>query len=404
MCVRTKGPKAAHQQRIFQGSSTESIGRVRRLNHLPVASTVIVLLLMVTTLPIGEAQTKPTSNLVDKLTMLESFLLNQFDPKVGLLRESPDDSINRTYWLLSDNLLAYHALRPYHPDIAMRIEQTLHKFGLMKDDLHEALFGEVIDLPPHVPQIVTLDRSDTWEIKIEIRTNQTSKLMDDWTDYGDLLIYAALSENNRGNLALGLEYFDRAVKMWNGAGLFDLPTRLDGFYTTHKLALLLYASKVLNQTLPFRDALEDRIWQFQRDDGGIRSHYLGNLTSTREANTETASLVLLAYNYGFERTSELLESYDTGERFFWSPEARSLMNQSRKAYKLATGSYHQRDFESASAHVQAAIALLNQAETIESGFRELCTLFAILIIVGVSTVVILSYKRRRGSGSSASSR
>ncbi|MCJ7457076.1 hypothetical protein MUP07_10135, partial [Candidatus Bathyarchaeota archaeon] len=74
------------------------------------------------------------------------------------------------------------------------------------------------------------------------------------------------------------------------------------------------------------------------------------------------------------------------------------------AYKLATGSFHQRDFESASAHVQAAIALLNQAETIESGFRELCTLSAILIIVGVSTVVILSYKRRRGSGSSASSR
>jgi hypothetical protein len=350
---------------------------------------------MVTTLPIGEAQTKPTSNLVDKLTMLESFLLNQFDPKVGLLRESPDDSINRTYWLLSDNLLASHALKTYHPDIAARINETLSKFGLWKDGLHEALFGGIIQVPPSTPTEIILESNDSWTIKAEMRNNETGKLMNDWIYYADILIYASLSEHNRGNDGMAAYYLNRAEQMWNGAGLYDKPTQEDGFYTTHKLALLLYASKVLNQTLPFRAELEDKIWTFQREDGGIRSHYLGNLTSRREANTETASLVLLAYNYGFERTSELLQSYDTGERFFWSPEARSLMNQSRKAYKLATGSFHQRDFESASAHVQAAIALLNQAETIESGFRELCTLSAILIIVGVSTVVILSYKRRR---------
>jgi hypothetical protein len=89
--------------------------------------------------------------------------------------------------------------------------------------------------------------------------------------------------------------------MWNGAGLYDKPTRQDGYYTTHKLALLLHVANVLNQTLPFRDELESRIWMFQRGDGGICSHYLGNMTSDREANCETAALVLLVYQYEAEQ-------------------------------------------------------------------------------------------------------
>ncbi len=58
---------------------------------------------------------------------------------------------------------------------------------------------------------------------------------------------------------------------------------------------------MLNQTIPYRATLEDRIWLFQRDDGGIRSFYLGNLTSNREANSETAGLVLIAYQYKIQK-------------------------------------------------------------------------------------------------------
>jgi len=379
-----------HPFRKCYGNPGESI-----MKRSCLVFVALVLLIAVLHTPGTACQSNITISLEERLTAVDNFLLRQFDADAGLVRESPDDSINQTYWLLSDNLLAYHALKPFHPDIAMKINASLQRFGILQDGLHEALFGGIIEVPPYTPQEIILAKNDSWSVKAELRSSKSGKLMNDWTEYADLLIYASLSEHNRGNDVMASYYFKRAQDMWNGAGLYDKPTQQDGFYTTHKLALLLYASRVLNQALPFRTELESRIWMFQRVDGGIRSHYLGNLTSEREANTETASLVLLAYNYGFERTSELLESYDTGERPFWSPEARSLMNQSRKAYKLATESFNQRDFESASAHVQAAIALLNQAETIESGFRELCTLSAILIIVGVSTVVILSYKRRR---------
>jgi len=248
-----------------------------------------------------------------RLVALEKFLLAQLDPVLGLVRESPDLSINRTYWLLGDNLLAYHALKDRHPDIASQIYQTMQRYGYFQDGLHEALFGNEIPLPPLVPQVVVVDQTPSYAIKTEDRSNSTdSSLMDDWTDYADILLYAALGFYNQPahvrQLDKALYYFGRARDMWNEAGLYDRPARLDGYYTTHKLALLLFCSLVLNETLPFRSTLDDRIWRFQRGDGGIRSHYRGNLTSDREANTETASLVLIAYNYEEIKLARELQS------------------------------------------------------------------------------------------------
>ena len=227
---------------------------------------------------------------------LENFLVNQFNATVGLVRESPDPSVPTDYWLLSDNLIALHVLAQDHPDIAARINQTMQKFGVFTDGLHEALFGATIPLPPYTP-IVKVVWNNSYLVKVEVRNNETGNLQPDWVEYADLLLYAALSDHNAGNDQLAIYDFKRALDMWNGAGLWDRPTQMDGFYTTGKLAPLMYTADMLNQPIPFRPALEDHIWKFQRDDGGIRSHYLGNLTSQREANSETAGLVLLAYEF-----------------------------------------------------------------------------------------------------------
>jgi len=48
----------------------------------------------------------PVDNRLTELKRLEAFPLNQFNPEVGLVRESPDGSIRPMYWLLSDNLPA----------------------------------------------------------------------------------------------------------------------------------------------------------------------------------------------------------------------------------------------------------------------------------------------------------
>ncbi|NIN68684.1 MAG: hypothetical protein GTO63_29060, partial [Anaerolineae bacterium] len=62
-----------------------------------------------------------------------AYLIGRFDPEVGLLSESEDNGSNildhypelkdkafcwNTFWVYNDNLLAYHALRNHHEEIA----------------------------------------------------------------------------------------------------------------------------------------------------------------------------------------------------------------------------------------------------------------------------------------------
>ena len=73
-----------------------------------------------------------------------------------------------------------------------------------------------------------------------------------------------------------------------------------GLYETYKLPMLLLASKVLDEPLPFQDGLEQILWSLQRDDGGIFTHY--NMTTLEpwekaDANTETTSITIIAYLY-----------------------------------------------------------------------------------------------------------
>jgi hypothetical protein len=280
-------------------SSWGDEGMQMKLRTVTALFGLILIVMQATAQPHIYAQTVDPQ-LQSRLLRLEDFLVNQFNATVGLIRESPDNSINRDYWLLSDNLIAMHVLAKDHSDIVARINQTMQRFGIFTDGLHEALFGATIPLPPYTP-IVKAVENDSYVVEVEVRTNETGKLQPDWTEYADLLIYAALSAHNTGDNQLAIYYFNRALQMWNGAGLWDHPTQEDGFYTTHKLGLLMCAADMLNQTIPYRTTLEDHIWLFQRADGGIRSHYLGNLTSSREANSETAGLVLLAYEYKIQK-------------------------------------------------------------------------------------------------------
>ncbi len=91
--------------------------------------------------------------------------------------------------------------------------------------------------------------------------------------------------------------------MWDGKGLSDIaieeaPSNLRGLYETYKLALLLYASRIFDQPLPFQTELENTLWSMQREsDGGIITHYNNSITPKGDANTETTSLILIAYLY-----------------------------------------------------------------------------------------------------------
>ncbi len=260
--------------------------------------------------------------LQNHISRLGKFLVKRFNASVGLVRESSDDSITEGYWLLSDNLIAMHVLAQDYPAIAAKINQTLQRHGIFTDGLHEALFGAVIQFPPYTPTVKTVQKNP-FLVKVEVRSNSTGEFQPDWIRYADLLSYGALSAYNARNYPLADYYFNQALQLWNGAGLWDLPTQRDGFYSVYKLGLLMLVADMLNMTIPYRAELEAGIWRFQRRDGGIRAFYLGNMTSNREANSETAGLVLLAYQFEIQKNETIARQQQALEQ----AQARAQMIQ-----------------------------------------------------------------------------
>ena len=248
-------------------------------------------------------------------TMVEKavgFLLSQFNETLGLCREAPNAAPN-TYWLVSDNLWTWKALKVANEtyyfgagevgQIADKIGTKLREAGqlynLPRDHnntgfpisfMHEAVIGDIIPTPNRNATILTL-HSDDYIVKTEV-CNGT---LLNWKKYTDRLLYMALSCFWQGNETGANLYFKNATATWDGTGISDNATKVDGTYATYKLALLLYMSKVLGRKLPFECELVKRMCTLQREsDGGIITNYYANGTREGDANTETTSIVIIA--------------------------------------------------------------------------------------------------------------
>jgi len=240
------------------------------------------------------------------------FLVNsQFNESLGLCCEAPVEAPN-TYWLVSDNLWAWKALKVANEtyyfgagkvglvadEIEAKLKEDATLYNLPRDNntfpisfMHEAVIGDVIPTPNRNVTILTL-HSDDYNLTTEI---YNGTVLPDWKDYTDRLLYMALSCFWQGNETGANLYFKNATNTWDGMGISDEATKADGFYATYKLALLLYVSKVLGRRLPFESDLVKRIWGLQREsDGGIITNYYANDTQKADANTETTSIVIIA--------------------------------------------------------------------------------------------------------------
>ena len=117
-----------------------------------------------------------------------------------------------------------------------------------------------------------------------------------WERYGDTLIYQSLNMFLEGNRTGAEFYFNKADHMWDEKGINGLATQEEGRYANYKLALILYASKVLNITIGNYSQIEEKMWSMQQENGGITSLTDLNGNPVGTANTETTSIALLPYN------------------------------------------------------------------------------------------------------------
>ena len=230
-----------------------------------------------------------------------NYLQSHFNENLGLVYESeetgpninaPGYRHNQTYFIYSDNLLADWALKPYYPKVSQIIEQEIQSYGLPPSDFFDVLFGKTIS-EPLCNGLTTNVTSDANSIILAEFRNYSDPIQG---QYANAQIYRSLNNYLKGDMNASKGNFTEALNLWDGKGINDNATKADHKYANYKLALILYASKVLGIDDPRIQEIEQKLWSMQQTNGGITS--LADLDGkpVGSANAETTSMALLPYN------------------------------------------------------------------------------------------------------------
>jgi hypothetical protein len=232
---------------------------------------------------------------------MEDYLLASYDSALGLVRESPNANPN-VYWLYSDNYLASLALKEAEPDIASTIVQAIDGYQFRPSVRWKALGGQSV--PDDLFAMGTVPAVIMAQGGKEVRSEIPSALlhMEDWQEYADRLLLAAINASNRGDKKEARSLFEKAQGMFDGSGFADRAFRERSYYDTYKLALYLIAAKKAGVQIPERQRVVGLLL-FLQENGPVSNRYGGVYTGYdgdgrppphSDTNTETTSLALLA--------------------------------------------------------------------------------------------------------------
>jgi len=229
-----------------------------------------------------------------------TYLTSNYNPTVGLISETPD---SHTYWLYSDNYLAVLALRqvgfsnPYIAAIADNISATIGFYAprlVGATNQYMVLSGAWTgpctfdNTSSHV-----LTRSSNPQIAVTLN-NGTGIL--NASDYADIAFLAAICHQHQGNLGMAVSAFNQGAKFFDGIGFADMQFKdpgSQGQYQTYKLALYIYAGKLLSQ--PVNQAAMAALLKMQSPNGGFYTGYDTTFShGSSKTNAETTSLAILA--------------------------------------------------------------------------------------------------------------
>jgi hypothetical protein len=112
--------------------------------------------------------------------------------------------------------------------------------------------------------------------------------------YADIAFLEAIVYHDRGQDTYAFPVFHDGFALWNGTGFKD--NAFTSTFATYKIALYLYAAKLLGQA-PDSSIVDGLLTlQFHRgvDFGGFVTEYTGRYLPVGGSNTETTSLAILA--------------------------------------------------------------------------------------------------------------
>jgi hypothetical protein len=242
---------------------------------------------------------KASSTIADNA---KNYLASTYNASLKMVPETLD---NNVYWITSDNLLAYFALKDYSSDISDSIKDTIMvyatTYGLPKDSnglpidyKHEAVIGDILTQQFGGTNVFSLLNGSGYTIQAEI---DNGTVMSDWQNYADLVAYKGLSSYNQGDIQEATDEYNIMMRMWNGHGFNDSAyNETTGIYDTYKLALAVLLAKDCGITP--NETMCSIISSMQDSNGGIHTQYTFNntLTIVGSVNTETTALVAIAYS------------------------------------------------------------------------------------------------------------
>lgn len=229
-----------------------------------------------------------------------NYLVENYNSTVGLIPEVPGGN---TYWLYSDNFLASLALERYDsqsPGNSTITNTATYINGNVSKDIAGVpnVLNQYMALNS---SIAAFNTSKSYTVSshagavINVTLNNGTDKLNPF-DYADIAFLEALYYNNAGYAKNATDSYQIGVKMYDGNGMNDSVFQKGpqkGQYQTFKLALYIYASKVLGYQFP--QSAEAVLLRMQGTSGGFYTGYDANFSSNgTNTNVETTSLAILA--------------------------------------------------------------------------------------------------------------
>lgn len=256
-----------------------------------------------------------------------NYLYFNYNPDRGLNYESPDNQ--STYWVYSDNYLVSYILGIYDPDNTNWTGRAVNITNKMKDYLDsnssitdhinqymvltesEPINESVSYFHGSLPEGTEVKKGDDYVIKTHI--NNLTDIHPTAENYSDTAFLQAIyySKLGYGYESEALKAYDDgvscSVNLTNGTDFNGLGFKDKAFndtyrdygreeYQTYKLALYIYASRMLRQDYDQRAF--DTLLAMRQPDGGFKTGYDSSLNAQNHStNMETTSLAVLALNF-----------------------------------------------------------------------------------------------------------
>ena len=242
-------------------------------------------LVILTALVAANANAQPMLSPSEAAQKGRTFLTNLFDPALGLL---PEYRGAKVYWLFHDNYLAAKVLADSHPMVAQSIRAAIDREGVRKSGKIELIFGEAENpLPFRQYELADVRRFHDKAIRTEI---VTSRVLEGWTEYADLLLLAGIAEKDA---AAAQRHWEAAMRLWDGKGFLDTAAKHDRRYSTYKLGLALLVANRLSPPAKLPHGLIEKLLSLQDDSGGWITDYDAADKKIGLANVETTCFAIL---------------------------------------------------------------------------------------------------------------